>query len=73
MGYWGGMWYDPPGSSRNILHDQEHIVTVGPYCVASQGSMLMLGGLGACPPPPQKNRCSEIESEGISESKYYIM
>ena len=31
-------------------------------------SMLIMGGLGIC---PLKDRCSEIESEGISESKNY--
>ena len=34
-------------------------------------SMLMLGGLGACPPRKfLKSRCCEIESEGILESTY---
>ena len=33
----------------------------------------MLGGLGHAPRKFLKNRCSEIESEGISGSKYHIM
>ena len=37
------------------------------------GSMLMLGGLGACPQENLKNRCSEMESEGILESIYLAM
>ena len=37
-------------------------------------SMLMLGGSGGMPPRKfLKNRCSEIESEGILEAKYHIM
>jgi len=33
----------------------------------------LLGGSGGMPPRKiLKNRCSEIESEGISESKYCI-
>ena len=36
--------------------------------------MLMLGGLGACSPRKiLKNGCFEIESECISESRYYII
>jgi len=36
-------------------------------------SMLLPGGSGGMPPSKiLKNRCSEIESEGISESKYCI-
>ena len=33
-------------------------------------SILMLGGLGACRQENFENRCSEIESEGILESRY---
>ena len=33
-------------------------------------SMLMLGGLGACPQENLENSCPEIESEGILESVY---
>ena len=37
-------------------------------------SMLMLGGFGDMPPRKfLKNRCSEIESEGILESKYTLI
>ena len=36
-------------------------------------SMLMLESLGACPRKFLKNRRSEIESEGILESKHHIM
>ena len=44
---------------------------VGGRATTSMRSMLMLGGLGACPPRKfSKNGCSEIESEGISESNY---
>ena len=35
--------------------------------------MLMLGGLGMLLRKILKNRCSEIESEGISASKYCII
>ena len=38
----------------------------------SMHSMLMLGGSGGMAPRKcLKNRCSEIESEGILESKYH--
>ena len=36
-------------------------------------NILMLGGLGMPPRKFLKNRYSEIESEGILESKYHIM
>ena len=40
----------------------------------SMRSVLMLGGLGACPPRKiLKNRCSEIESGGILECLLAIL
>ena len=50
--------YDKLGEPGIMLHCAKH-------------SMLMLGGLGACPPRIiLKNKCSEIEFEGIAGSKY---
>ena len=55
----------------------EYIVKVEPLAIVqstiSMRSMLMLGGSGGMPPRKiLKNRYSEIESGGISESIYYI-
>ena len=50
------------------------IVRVILQSTISMHSILMLGSLGTCAPRKiLKNRCSEIECESISESKYYIM
>ena len=52
------MWYDPPGSKRLYV-----LLCFG---TISMHSMLMLGGSGGMPPQKiLKNRCSEIESEGL--------
>ena len=49
----------------------DHIVKVRPF--GSMHSMLMLGGSGGMSPRKFfKNRCSEIESGGISGSLYYF-
>ena len=66
---------EPTGPPREI-RGLGHIIVVGPLFsdksrviaqnTISMDSMLMLGGLGACPP---ENRCSEIEFGDICESK----
>ena len=57
--------YDKLGKPRIRLIVQSTI---------SMHSMLMLGRFGGMPPPRKilENRCSEIEFENISESKYLL-
>ena len=66
----GGAKYYPVGSKAYGYLGHLYICSIVQSTI-SMRSMLMLGGLGACPPRKiLKNRCSEIESEAILESKY---
>ena len=64
-----------------MLPDQRHVFEVAPFCVVrdhmcycaehnQHAQHAKAWDLGTCPQENFKNRCSEIESEGISESKY---